>query len=70
MFFDEDTTLEIDDLHLIIDKSVESEVAKFITGKRDLNEWDAFQAELKGMGIETLYNCYLTAYNEYKANLQ
>ena len=70
VFFDEDTTLEIDDLHLIIDKSVESEVAKFITGKRDLNEWDAFQAELKGMGIETLYNCYLTAYNEYKANLQ
>lgn len=67
VFFDEDTTLAIDDLHLILDKTVESEIAKFITGKRDLAEWDAFQGELKAMGIDELFGYYQQAYNEYVA---
>lgn len=66
--FDEETTLALDDLHMVIDRTVESEIAKFVTGKRDLAEWDSFQAELKAMGIEEMYEYYKTAYDAYKAS--
>ncbi len=67
VYFDEDTTLAVDDLHLVLDKAVESELAKFVTGKRDLAEWDAFQSELKAMGIEELFGYYKDAYDSYQA---
>lgn len=65
VYYDEETTLAIDEMHTIFDPYIESEVAKFITGARDLSEFANFQAELKGMGIEELLGYYTQAYQNY-----
>ena len=52
-------------MHTILDPYIESEVAKFITGSRDLSEFSKFQEELKSMGIEELLGYYTEAYNNY-----
>lgn len=65
VYYDEETTLAIDELHTILDPYIESEVAKFITGARDLSEFSKFQEELKSMGIEELLGYYTEAYNNY-----
>ncbi len=67
VYFDEETTLAVDELHSILDPYVEGEVAKFITGARDISEFPTFQQELKGMGIEELLGYYTTAYENYIA---
>jgi putative aldouronate transport system substrate-binding protein len=67
VYYDEETTLAVDELHTILDPYIESEVAKFITGARDIAEFDKFQEELKGMGIEELMGYYTTAYENFLA---
>ncbi len=69
VYYDEDTTLEIDDLHTILDPYVESEVAKFITGARDLAEFEQFRKELEGLGVLDLLNAYKDAYTKYHESL-
>ena len=65
VYYDEETTLAIDELHSILDPYIESEVAKFITGARDLTAFPEFQEELENMGIEELLGYYVEAYNNY-----
>lgn len=65
VYYDEETTLAIDELHTILDPYIESEVAKFITGARSTDEFPKFQEELKGMGVEELLGYYTTAYENY-----
>ncbi|MDD3336704.1 MAG: extracellular solute-binding protein [Eubacteriales bacterium] len=70
VYYDEETTLAIDELHTILDPYIESEMAKFITGARDLSEFSRFQEELKGMGVEELLGYYTQAYENYLAAKQ
>ena len=65
VYYDEETTLAIDELNTILEPYIESEVAKFITGARSIDEFPKFQEELKGMGIEELLGYYTTAYENY-----
>lgn len=37
----------------------------FVTGNRDLNQWDDFVQELRDMGIENCISVYQDAYNRY-----
>ena len=67
VYYDEDTTLAIDELHTILDPYIESEVAKFITGARSIDEFPQFQKELEGMGVQELLGYYQTAYANYLA---
>ncbi|MGI6653434.1 MAG: hypothetical protein ACOX55_04930 [Christensenellales bacterium] len=67
VYYDEETTLAIDELHTILDPYIESEVAKFITNARPIEEFPQFQQELKNMGIEQLLGYYQTAYANYMA---
>lgn len=61
-YVDEDTNIAMSDLHSVLDSYVEQEVARFITGRRSLDEFDAFQAELESMGMEELLGYYQDAY--------
>lgn len=65
IYMDEETTLAISDLTSVLDSYIEQEVAKFMTGRRDLGEFDAFREELKGLGIEERLGYYKDAYDAY-----
>ena len=67
VYYDEETTLAIDELHTILDPYIESEVAKFITGARSIDEFPKFQEELRSMGIDELLGYYTVAYENYLA---
>lgn len=69
VYMDEETTLVISDLASVLNSYIEQEVAKFMTGRRDLSEFDAFRSELKNLGIEELIGYYKTAYEAYQDNL-
>lgn len=68
VYMDEETTLTVSDLRSVLDSYIEQEVAKFITGRRSIEEFDAFRAELKGMGIDELLSYYQEAYEAYQSN--
>lgn len=65
-YFDEETEDTIADLRSVLDSYIDTEVAKFITGKRDISEFDAFRAELKNLGIEELEAIYSDYYENVK----
>lgn len=65
VYMSEDAVLAIADLNAVLSNYIDQEVAKFITGRRSLDEFDAFRAELKGMGIEELLGYYQDAYKTY-----
>lgn len=44
---------------------IEENVLNFITGQRSLDEFDAFVAEVEGMGIDEVTACYQDAYERY-----
>ena len=62
IYVDEDTNLIMNDLHSVLDNYVQQEVAKFITGRRSLDEFDAFENELKNLNVEELLGYYQAAY--------
>ena len=64
-YFDEDTTLRIDELKSLIDEHASHEIAKFVIGERDLSELDAFFAELEKLGADE----YVQYYADYYAAL-
>jgi len=45
----------------------DGEIAKFISGDRDIEEFDAFVAELEAMGLREWEEIYQNAYNNYVA---
>ncbi|MBE5772003.1 MAG: hypothetical protein E7336_11610 [Clostridiales bacterium] len=61
-FFDEDTTDRIIELEAVLKDKIENETAKFITGARPLSEFDAFQEELKKLGVEEYVGYYAESY--------
>jgi putative aldouronate transport system substrate-binding protein len=46
---------------------VQSQTIGFITGKRPLSQWSAFQSELQGKGSANFLNIFTTAYNTYNS---
>ncbi|KRG11586.1 hypothetical protein ACA29_16530 [Lederbergia galactosidilytica] len=46
-----------------ITKHRDEEIAKFIIGKRDLSEWDAYVQEIEDLGVQELIDIYEEAYN-------
>jgi putative aldouronate transport system substrate-binding protein len=46
---------------------VQSQTIGFITGKRPLSQWSAFQGELQGKGSANFLNIFTTAYNTYNS---
>ena len=42
---------------------------KFVTGERDLSEYDAFLEELNGVGLQDWVNEYTRQWNEYQASV-
>ena len=63
-YFDEATSYRIADLQTLINDYAANEIAKFVTGIRDLNEFDAFRAELKSLGVEEYIQYYADAYKK------
>ena len=63
------TTEESDILSSVgqdIAKATEEAQAAFITGKRDLSEWDAYVEQVTSMGIEEVTTCYQSALDRRK----
>lgn len=46
---------------------IDTNTLKFVTGQRPLSEFDAFQAELKGKGLDQYTEIVNKAYTDYKA---
>ena len=46
---------------------VQSQTVGFITGKRPLSQWSAFQSELQGKGSSNFLNIFTTAYTTYNS---
>ena len=70
VFYDEDTLEEIDEIMLLLNNHVMSNVAKFITGARDLAEFDQFVSECEGLGLRDLEAIYQEAYDAFLANAE
>lgn len=50
-----------------VDKMISENVVKFVTGQRDLSEWDSFvNDDLQKAGIDAYMEAYTTFYNENK----
>ena len=70
VYRDEDTVVEMSDLQSVLNPYIQTEVAKFITGVRPLDEFEAFRGELKSMGVEDLLAIYQEGYEAYLSNLE
>jgi putative aldouronate transport system substrate-binding protein len=46
-----------------LQKSRDQNLAKFITGQRNLGEWSSYVDELKKIGVDKIVNAYKTAYD-------
>lgn len=68
IYFDLDTNQRVTDLSTVINSYAKEQIALFITGRRSLDETDAFVEELKAMGIEELLQIHADAYNVYLSN--
>lgn len=55
----------ITDLQSVLDSYIRENFAKFVTGGRSLDEFDAYQEELKQLGIEELLDIYQRGYEPY-----
>lgn len=53
------------DIQTLVENYVKEQSAKFITGARSLDEFDAYLDELKAMGIEDYIQVYTDAYSSY-----
>lgn len=48
---------------------VAEELSKFLLGKRDISEWDAYVAEIEAMGLEQLKDIQVSAYDRLQKAL-
>ena len=72
VYYDDATQSTIDEISLLLDDYIESEVAKFITGATPLTEenFQAFVDECNAYGAADLQAIYAEAYEDYLSNLQ
>jgi putative aldouronate transport system substrate-binding protein len=62
MYFNAADTKKIADYRTAIDEYADKEIAKFITGARDLSEFSKFQTELDNLGVAAYVKYYTDAY--------
>ena len=67
VYFDEDTQEAVDEIRMVMDAYIETNVAKFVTGARDLAEFDQFVKEIEDLGLRDLEEIYQEAYDAYLA---
>ena len=58
VYFDEETAIQVQDLQTVIRNYVTTETAKFITGARSLDEFDAYLEELEAIGVDEYLQYY------------
>lgn len=58
VYFDDETATAVLDLQTVIRNYVATETAKFITGARSLDEYDAYLSELDAMGVDEYLQYY------------
>lgn len=56
---------EVTDLRMVLEDYITQETPKFITGARSLDEFDAYQEELKNLGVERYIEIYTEAYASF-----
>ena len=61
-YFDEETTLRVDELNTLIKEYASQEIAKFVIGTRDLSEVDKFFDELEKLGADEYVQYYADYY--------
>ena len=61
-YFDEDTTLRVEELQTLISEYASLESAKFIIGTRNLSEVDKFFDELEKLGADEYVQYYADYY--------
>jgi len=59
----------VTDIQVQVQNYVNEQSAKFITGARSLDEFDAYLDELKAMGIEDYIDVYKDAYSSYMESI-
>lgn len=64
-YVDESTTQRILDIETVVKPYVKEQVAQFITGNRDLSEFDDYRGELEAMGMNELLDIYKEIYTVY-----
>ena len=69
LYFDEATSLRINEINSVLNPHMESETIKFITGERPLDELDKYFEELEKLGYSELTGFYNEAYANYLNNL-
>lgn len=69
IYLSEDENIRLTDLRTTIETFVISEVAKFITGARPLDEFDQYLEELNKLDIDEYEKIYIDAYENYKEAL-
>ena len=65
LYVTEEESERITDLESVLKSYVQENFAKFVTGARSLDEFDAYQEELKQLGIEELLDIYQRGYAPY-----
>lgn len=64
-YLNEEDSLRASELKMILDSHITSESAKFITGKRPIDEIDDFMEELKKLEVEEYIELYRQGYQGY-----
>jgi len=65
LYCSEEESQRITDLKSALDNYVRENFAQFVTGGRDIEDFDAYQEELKAMGVEELLDIYQRGYAPY-----
>lgn len=65
MFYTAEEQEVINDVYSDLSTYVETMLNSFVLGEQDLAEWDAFVANVQGMGIDKVLAAYQSAYNRY-----
>ena len=64
LYFPLETSDELAQLTTVIRSFIDESIVRFITGDREINsEWDAFQTELRNLGVDRWLEIYQTAYD-------
>lgn len=65
IFMAEEDTVRMGDLRTVLTSYITTEVARFVTGQRELSEeaYEAFIEELNGMGLQEYYDIFANYYN-------
>ena len=65
LYCSEEESERITDLQSVLESYIRENFAQFVTGRRSLDEFDAYQEELKKLGIEELLAIYQEGYQPY-----